>query len=161
MEVKDSCGNISTHTDDVLNRWKNDFENLCSDSTNPDFDEYHLNIVKQRVHDNAVPSVHRDITCLNTPISLMEVEQSIYRAKLKRATGFDRIPAEVLRNPVCIDLLYKIINFCFEHETVPSEWNKGIIRPIAKANATRIREILCVTGVYVYYLFRVKCTRTS
>ena len=66
---------------------------------------------------------------------------------MKRATGFDGIPAEVLRNPVCIDLLYKIINFCFENGTVPSEWNKGIVRPIAKADATDPRDPLCYRGI--------------
>ena len=35
------------------------------------------------------------------------------------------------------------------------------IRPIAKADATDPRDPLYVTGVYAYYLFRVKCTRTS
>ena len=53
----------------------------------------------------------------------------------------------MLRNPVCIDLLYKIINFCFENGTVPSEWNKGIIRPIVKADATDPRDPLCYRGI--------------
>ena len=34
---------------------------------------------------------------LNQPITRAEVEQSLYRDKLKRAVGFDGIPSEVLR----------------------------------------------------------------
>ena len=50
------------------------------------------------------------------------------------------------RNPACIDLLHKIINFCFENGTVPSEWNKGIIRPIPKSDAKDPRDPLCCRG---------------
>ena len=68
---------------------------------------------------------------LNKPITRAEIERPIFRAKLKRATGFDGMPSEVLRNPVCVDLhahvLHKIINFCFENGTFLSEWNTGII----------------------------------
>lgn len=53
----------------------------------------------------------------------------------------------MLRNPVCVDLLYRIINFCFENGTVPSEWNKGIIRPIPKADANDPRNPLCYRGI--------------
>ena len=45
--LKDSNGSILTHTDDVMNRWKNDFENLFSDSTNPCFDDNHLGNIKK------------------------------------------------------------------------------------------------------------------
>ena len=106
---------------------ENDFENLFTNSTNPSFDDNHLDDTKRKLQENSVPRSDTDISLLNEPISREEVEQSLYRAKLKRAAGFDGIPAEVLRNPVCIDLLYKIINFCFENGYVPSEWNKGVV----------------------------------
>ena len=76
-----------------------------------------------------------------------EVEQSLNRAKLKRAAGFDGIPIEVLRNPVCIDLLYRMINFCFENGSVLSEWNKGVIRPIPKSEVRDPRDPLCYHGI--------------
>ena len=130
-----------------MNRWKNDFENLFSDSTNPYFEDNHLGNKKQSLQDNTVPSLHTDISILNEPISPTEVEHSLYRAKLKRAAIYGGIPAEVLRNPVCIDLLHKIINFCFENGTVPSEWNKGIIRPIPKSDAKDPKDPLCYRGI--------------
>ena len=67
---------------------------------------------------------------LNQPFTRAEVEQSMYIAKLKRAVGFDGIPSEILRNPVCTYLLYKIINFVLKIGTVTDEWNTGVIKPI-------------------------------
>ena len=66
---------------------------------------------------------------------------------LNRAPAFDAIAAEVLQNSVCIDLLYRIINFCFENGSVPSEWNKGVIRPIPKSDANDPRDPLCYHGI--------------
>ena len=42
MEVKDSNGHVSTHTDDVMDTWKNYFVNLFSNSTKTHFDDNHL-----------------------------------------------------------------------------------------------------------------------
>ena len=42
MEVVDANGNMSTDTADILLRWKTDYENLYSDTSNPNFDEDHL-----------------------------------------------------------------------------------------------------------------------
>ena len=147
MEIIDSNGRISTHTDDVMNRWKSDFENLFTNSTNPRFDDNHLFDIKQRLQDDTVPSLNTNALSLNEAITREEVEQSLYRAKLKRAAGFDGIPIEVLRNPVCIDLLYRIINYCFENGSVPSGWNKGVIRPIPKSEARDPRDPLCYRGI--------------
>ena len=78
MEVKASNGCVLTHTDDVMNRWKTDFENLFSDSTNPCFDDNHLENIKQSLHDNIVHGLHTDISILNEPISRTEVDHSLY-----------------------------------------------------------------------------------
>ncbi|MCG8113538.1 MAG: reverse transcriptase family protein [Candidatus Thiodiazotropha taylori] len=147
MEVVDTSGNISTDFDTVISRWKNDYEVLFSNSDDPNFDEAHLQNIKHSLMNNTIPTLQTDVSRLNEPISRLEVERSIYRAKLRRAAGFDGIPAEVLRNPVCIDLLYKIINFSFESGTVPSEWNTGIIRPIPKSDSKDPRNPLNYRGI--------------
>ena len=147
MEVVDSDGNLSSNTETVISRWKNDFEQLFAESSNPNYDDRHLENIKRAIDENIIPSVDTDISMLNQPITRTEVERSIYRAKLKRATGLDGIPSEVLRNPVCIDLLYKIVSFCFENGTVPNEWNTGIIKPIPKSDASDPRNPLCYRGI--------------
>ena len=147
MEVVDPQGEISSDTNTVISRWKNDFELLFSDSNNSAYDDRHLENIKRNLKEDNIPSVDTDISMLNQPITRAEVEQSMYRAKLKRAVGFDGIPSEVLHNPVCIDLLHKLINFCFENGTVPGEWNTGVIKPIPKSGASDPRDPLCYRGI--------------
>ena len=66
-----------------------------------------------------------------------EVRKSVYEAKLRKASGIDNIPAEVLRNETCIDLLFKIISYAFANGRVPNEWSKGIIKPLPKSDDLR------------------------
>ena len=73
-----------------------------------------------------------DCSMLNRPIMYEEVHKSVYEAKLRKASGIDEIPAEVLRNQTCIDLLFKIISHAFACGKVPNEWSKGIIKPLPK-----------------------------
>ena len=69
------------------------------------------------------------------------------RAKLRKAARLDNIPAEVLRNPVCVESLHKIITFCFQSGTVPSEWNIGLIKPIPKGDGKDPRDPLSYRGI--------------
>ena len=61
--------------------------------------------------------------------------------KLGKATGFGEIPAEVLRNGTCIDLLFKIVSYCFDKGVVPNHCFKGIINPILKGNTNPIEPL--------------------
>jgi hypothetical protein len=66
-----------------------------------------MDTVKEHVDSQTVPVEH---AVSNAPITRTEgISEAILRAKLGKATGFDNIPAEVLRNGVCSDLLFKII----------------------------------------------------
>ena len=95
MKVVDSDGNVSSVMETVISNWKTDYEQLFWESTSNTYDEEHLNNIKRAIEDNTIPSVGMDISMLNEPITWAEVERSIYRAKLKHATGFDGIPSEV------------------------------------------------------------------
>ena len=103
------------------------------------FDQDHLEEINGLIqnHDNYSIFPKVDCSSLNAPITRAEVRNSIYHAKLRKATGYDNIPADVLRNEHCIDLLYKIINFAFESGEIPSQWLKGIINPIAEGDDPR------------------------
>ena len=74
---------------------------------------------------------------LNAPISRKEVKASVYKAKLRKACGNDGIPAAVLRNDVCINLLHTLITRAFDMGQVPDEWMKSIINPIFKSEDPR------------------------
>ena len=134
-EIKDDKGQISLDRDNVLNKWKVDYECLFNgDQDNPSFDKAHLDQVREIIRE---PGSHAfpesDCSLLNAPISREEVRTSVYNTKVRKASGVDEIPAEVLRNKTCIDLLFKIIRYCFEAGKIPNEWTKGIINPIYKS----------------------------
>ena len=74
---------------------------------------------------------------LNSDITLDEVAKAVYKAKLRKASGFDGIPAEVLKNPRCIGILHMIIGKCFDIGQVPALWNKSVINPIFKSGDNR------------------------
>ena len=57
---------------------------------------------------------------------------SVYNARARKATGPDEIPSEVLGNDSCIDILFRIIKYCFDDGRVPNDWTKGTINPIFK-----------------------------
>ena len=113
MEVVNTNGHVSTNTTDVLLRWKTDYENLFSDMPNSNFDEDHLRYVKNSLDRNSIPRINIDVSSLNAEITKAEVQQSVFRVRLRKAAGLDNIPAEVLRNPACVESLFKIIRYCF------------------------------------------------
>ena len=70
-------------------------------------------------------------------------------AKLRKACGIDEIPAEVLKNPTAIELLYIICNECFELGKVPDQWTSGIINPIFKPRFDEKKDPLIYRGITV------------
>ena len=80
-------------------------------------------------------------------ITYLEVRDSVYHAKLRKASGFDGIPSEILRFDICIELLYKIISYCFRNGEIPTEWTKGIIYPIPKSDSKDARDPLNYRGI--------------
>ena len=75
-----------------------------------------------------------DVSYLNSDITSDEVRKAVFRSKLNKSVGVDEIPSELLRNDHCIDLLHKIINYCFTKSEVPQEWVKSVITPVPKPN---------------------------
>ena len=84
---------------------------------------------------NEYLSVNRDTSDLNCPVTIQEVKSCVYKAQLKGTVNLDNIPASVLRNESCIQMLHTIINYCFENGVVPSEWSAGLIKPIPKPDS--------------------------
>jgi hypothetical protein len=123
FEVTNNNGEIVTDSDAILHRWKHDYEQLYNEEMCDSFDRRHMDTVKEQVDSQTVPVEHDvDFAVLNAPITRTEVSEAILRAKLGKATGFDNIPAEVLRNGVCSDLLFKIISHCFEKGNILKGW---------------------------------------
>ncbi|VDI52135.1 Hypothetical predicted protein [Mytilus galloprovincialis] len=118
--VVDENGNGKTDKEGVLNKWKNDFHTLfISEST-----------ANQRANDTFYSNL--DLTKLNDAITPGKVLLAVAHAKNKKAADIDNILAEILKNVAAIELLYKIIQGCFELGQVPNEWPSGIINRILK-----------------------------
>ena len=129
---------VSNNPNDVLNKWKTDYDELYNKSETPFFDNQHLNDIKN-ILSTVGDTFFQEVDCdfLNAPITRDEVKASIYKAKLRKACGNDGIPADVLRNDICIDLLHSLITNAFDLGQVPDEWMKSIINPIYKSDDPR------------------------
>ena len=158
MEVLDPQGNPVFDCEKILEKWKCDYSALYNTEHSEQFDNEHYDEIMNELHQNSgVLRENMNLDILNTDITYQEVENSVLRAKLRKASGFDGIPAEVLRFESCIDLLYKIISHCFKNGEVPTEWTKGIINPIPKPDAKDARDPLNYRGISLLsYRFRTK-----
>jgi len=136
LEVVDNDGNVTMDKKAVLDKWKGDFESLFkqNDIRNDNLDE--------TTFDTLI-----DVSVLNEPITRDEVLQAILHAKLRKASGIDDIPAEVLKNDTAVDLLFQIISASFDLGKVPLQWNSGVINPILKPGSDDDRLPLNYRGI--------------
>ena len=140
LEVLTGDEQVSTDHEVIMRKWKNDYEILYNggNTDGSELDNQHLEYVNNSIHDHDSAIFPKlDCSSLNMPISYEEVHKAVYQAKLRKASGIDNIHAEILRNDTCIDLLFKIISYSFEYHCIPSDWAKGVIKPIPKGDDPR------------------------
>ncbi len=115
----------------MLNKWKNDFARIYQNSNTQDmtFDDDFLDDIKKQLHEGHIQS-EKDATSLNEAIAIEEVKLAVHKAKIWKAKGIDEIPPRVLKNPLCINMLHKLMSLAFEQGMVPLDWNRGMIQPI-------------------------------
>ena len=86
-------------------------------------------------------------TGMERPIEAHEVRLALARAKDGKASGFDSIPVEVLRNNTAINCLHKLFNKCFQSCLAPNIWARGVINPIPKDSSKDPRVPLHYRGI--------------
>lgn len=69
---------------------------------------------------------------LNEELSVAEIKV-IDPAKNGNAFGIDELPNEVLKSPELNDILYDLLQICFEYSIQLSTWYKFIVNPIPKS----------------------------
>jgi hypothetical protein len=76
---------------------------------------------------------------LNVPFSNSEIADTIRNLKNNKACGTDQIINEYFKatSHFTVPLLTELFNIILNTGTVPSEWGKGIIKPIFKNKGTR------------------------
>jgi hypothetical protein len=121
-----SCGSreneILSNKADILNRWKEYFQNLCG------MTEENL----EKPPKWTVPSTD-EVEEIPLP-TLEEVNFVVLKLKNNKASGPDGLNAELLKVDEMsrIHRLWKLIENKWKEEIFPSQWEKGLICPIYK-----------------------------
>ncbi len=148
-EVYDEHGNIKTDLEEVLKKWKCDYENLYK-PTDTNFDDNFYNEILELLR-NAENRMNDPLyvpnASLNKNFSANEIEKVIDRLKNRKAPGIDNIPNEVLKCAAIKNCLAKLFQYYFDTGLLPSCWNKAIIKPIPKSRTKDPRIPLNYRGI--------------
>jgi len=146
MEVYDSTGEINDNLDDVLCKWKDDFEALYNlQSLNENFNDVFLHNCKTHkdtLINGMEDPLRENLETYNQNITFEEIEHVVMSSKNKKAAGFDTIPNEIYKNPCIINVLCHLFQLCFDSGKVPQDWNYAIISPIPK-DLSKDRRVPC------------------
>jgi hypothetical protein len=147
-EVLLEDGSTSYCIQDVLDKWRSDFSSLFN----------YVNITNTDANSVFVTENSNQNCSFNGQISLLEVRNAILQAKNGKASGFDDIPAEVLKNDTAISFLHVFFNLCFNNGIVPSIWGKCIINPIPKFSTLDRKDPLSCRGIsFASSVYKVYC----
>jgi hypothetical protein len=116
--IKDENGNLLTDLQNVLNRWKNSFNQV-------------LNM--QRVHDVRRMDIRTADPLVPGP-STVEVEIAIGKLKSYKSPGSDQIPAELIKagGETLYSKIHRLICSIWNNEELSQQWKKSIVIPIHK-----------------------------
>jgi molecular chaperone GrpE (heat shock protein) len=116
--IKDENGNLLADPQNVLNRWKNFFNQV-------------LNV--HRVHDVRQMDIHMAEPLVPKP-SLVKVEIAIGKLKSYKSPGTDQIPAELIKagGETLNFEIHRLICSIWNKEELPQQWKDSIIVTIYK-----------------------------
>ena len=114
-------GTVSTDKAAVMNKWKCHFKDLYN------VESCYINVSEHEITETVDMG-------LNLVITENEITMALSKFKNGKATGYDNIPTEVLKNKTVIKYLLSMFNKCFHYGRVPTAWQKSIINPIPKSN---------------------------
>jgi hypothetical protein len=116
--IKDENGKLLADLQNVLNRWKNFFNQVLN--------VHGIHDVRQMDIHTAEPSVPES--------SLVEVEIAIGKLKSYKFPGTDNIPAELIKaeGETLYSVIHRLICCVWNKEEFPQQWKESIILPIYK-----------------------------
>jgi sorting nexin-29 len=116
--IKDENGNLIADPQNVLNRWKNFFNQV-------------LNV--RGIHDVKQIDIHTAELLVPEP-SLVEVEIAIGKLKSYKSPGTDNILAKIIKagGETLYSEIHKLICCIWNKEELPQQWKESIIVPIYK-----------------------------
>jgi hypothetical protein len=120
--IKDENGNLLADPQNVLNRWKNSFNQVLN---------------AHGVHDV------RQMERLVPEPSLVEVKIAIGKLKSYKSPGADQIPAELIKagGETLYSEIHRLIYCIWNKEELPQQWKESIIVPFIKR---RVRLIIII-----------------
>ena len=134
MEIKTNDGVVTSDKQSVLNHGKDEFSKLYNIDVSEDHEDREQEEFSHTMYDHKqqLETVHRGNfnVYLNEDITFQEVLYAVKKVKLKKSSGINNIPNEVLKQPSIITLMHILFNYCFKNSIVPSAWLKGIIVPV-------------------------------
>ena len=139
--VVENDGTVNRNKNDILNRWKSDFEELLNQQLVPDMSDS-ANLLN-------ISQCTADLTPLGSVITIDEVQGALNRSKNGKYLGDDGVLVEVRRNDLSLAYLVKWFNVCFITGTVPDQWSRDIIIPIPKDAKNDLRDPLNYRGITV------------
>ena len=143
MEIIKPDGTTSSNTDEVVRKWKNDFETLLN-PTNSN------KIIKPMQDSDKIDDSQIEVPLyFEAPIQTCEVEQAVKRLRMNKSAGIDDIPAEVLKSKYMLNVLCSLYNKCFTLGRIPKIWNRGIIVPVPKSSTSDARDPMSYRGVNI------------
>ena len=125
--------NIVSNVENVLNVWKNDFEQLYNPPTQSVDHEFVNFVNDEKTHlEISFNNIQNTNDVLNSPITCIEVRRSILLSKKNKTPSVDLIPNKVIKNPNICEVLFTLFNFCFQNHILPNLWLKSIVKSIPK-----------------------------
>ena len=123
------------------------FSNLLNEKTNnPNFDEnFYYKIIDQKQDREA--NINDLNNFLSHDFTIDKVAYRVNKSKTNKLSGFDNIPNKILKHNDIVQLLYKLFQFCFKNNMVPSDWGKAIITPIPKCSSKKPYLSLSYRGI--------------
>jgi hypothetical protein len=129
MEVLGKDGSLIQDTKMVLDTWANHFQELLNPDTRESIPKDNLDF--HRPEHMTAPEEDLAVF-MNKNIEWTEISEAIRKAKIGKASGYDELPLEALRNYNVKCFMLKLFNKCFESSSMPSIWEQGIIVPVPK-----------------------------
>lgn len=147
-EALDEHGNVTRDQKKVYDHWYGAYRDLYTKSNSDNFNEnFYEQIKAQVVNRDEIEDDENQKKRFNKKIGKSEVRTAIYAAKNKKAVGVDLLPYECFKNELCIDILTRLFNICFDTGIVPTEWTKAIIVTIPKGNSSISTQPLSYRGL--------------
>ena len=134
MEYPINGNEILTDENEVLNKWKYDFEELYK-NTCDDYDDSHLHDCKIHLtlkENNMNDPLYVPNAQLNDVIHMSELEYVLHKLHNNKSPGPDRVPYEIWKNVNLREVMLAFFQYCFDVGRIPVDWTRATINPIPK-----------------------------